>query len=39
MRQFWREHEKDSLSLLATLCILGAGALTGIGLAHLALSW
>jgi hypothetical protein len=37
MRRFWRDHEEDGLYLVATVCIVAAGAITGIVIADIAL--
>ena len=39
MLRFLRNHEEDGLYFLAAVCLIGVGAITGILLAALALSW
>ena len=39
MRQMLRTYEEDFLYFVAGLCLIGAGAMIGIVLAEIALTW
>jgi hypothetical protein len=39
MLRYLKDHEEDGLYFVAAACLIGVGAITGMLLADLALSW